>query len=52
MKKTLMITIMVDDVPLEDLSTLDIELDELFIAYEDKRIIIQIQDEPMVKRPS
>lgn len=52
MKKTLMITIMVDDVPLDDLSNLDNELNVLFIEYEYKRIIIQIQDEPMVKRPS
>jgi len=51
MKKTLMITIMVDDVELSELEPLQEELDSLFASFDDKRIIVQIQDEPMVKRP-
>ena len=51
MKKTLIITVMVDGVELSELEHIQEDLESLFIDFDDKRITVQIQDEPLVKRP-
>ena len=51
MKKTLIITVMVDGVELSELEEIQGKLDEVFDYWPDKRITVQIQDEPLVKRP-
>lgn len=50
MKKTLIITIMVDGVELSHLEGLQTCIEDIFADYDDKRITVQIQDEPMVIR--
>lgn len=50
MTKTLIITVMVDGVDLEDLKDIQKEVETVFVGYDDKRITIQIQDEPLVTR--
>jgi len=50
MKKTIIITIMVDDVELEELSVIQESLDHVFQDYDNKRITMQIQDESIVTR--
>ena len=50
MMKTVIITIMVDDVKLADLDSIQEQLDHLFETFENKRITMQIQDEPIVTR--
>ena len=50
MKKTVIITIMVDDVDLALLEGIQDELDDIFEGFGDKRITMQIQDEPIVRR--
>ena len=49
MEKNLMINIAVDSVPLNQLETLQGELESVFSDYPDKRITITIQDQPLVK---
>lgn len=51
MSKTLIITIMVDGVEYPEIEGIQEGLDDIFGNYEDKRITIQIQDEPLVQRP-
>ncbi len=49
MKKSLIITVMVDDVQLIDLESIQDKLYEIFDEYENKRITMQLQDEPVVR---
>lgn len=49
MEKTLIVTIMVDSVPLSMLEQIQKDLEISLEDYPDKRITIQIQDEPMVR---
>lgn len=51
MEKTLQIYITVDDVPLSELEDIEEQLRTIFEEYENKRIQITIQDEPMVRQP-
>lgn len=51
MKKTLIISIMVDNVELSELEELQVSIEDVFKNYDDKRITVQIQDEPLVTRP-
>lgn len=48
MQKSLIITVYVDNVPLEALSDIQEGLETLFEDYEQKRISTQIQDEELV----
>jgi len=41
---------MVDDVELVDIETIQEAIEEAFKEYPDKRINLQIQDDPLVKR--
>jgi len=49
MKKTIVITIMVDNVDIKDLSALAEAVEEVFEEYSDKRIDINLSDIPMFR---
>ena len=48
MKKNININISVDGVELADLADIQAEIEKLFDLYQDKRITMTIQDEPLV----
>jgi len=50
MKKTLIISIMVDNVELSELEVIQTSIEHILKEHKDKRITIQIQDEPLVIR--
>lgn len=49
MEKNLMISIMIDGVPLKELEDIQTGIELLLAEYPDKRVTISIQDEPLVK---
>ncbi len=49
MKKNIQIYISVDDVELSDIEAIQDRLEDVFDEYEDKRIQMTIQDEPLVR---
>lgn len=49
MKKTVVITVMIDDVSLEDVSDIAEAINEVFKEYEHKRVDINLSDTPMVR---
>lgn len=51
MKKSLMITIAVDNVELADLEKIQEKIDEIFDEYEYKRISTNIMDRNIVRPP-
>jgi hypothetical protein len=51
MKKSIVVTIIVDNVELKDLDELTEAIQTLFEDYENKRINISLQDETLVARP-
>lgn len=51
MEKSLIVTVYVDNVPLGNLEEIQGALEDIFEAFPDKRITIQIQDNPLVRRP-
>lgn len=48
MEKSVVITAMVDHVDLKDLDELIEKLEAVFEDYEDKRINVSLQDQPMI----
>lgn len=48
MNKNLTIMITVNDVPLGDLEKINEKIEELLEGYNEKRIVINMQDEPVV----
>jgi hypothetical protein len=48
MEKSIIVTIMVDDVKLSDIETLSEALEKLLEDYEHKRVNLTIQDEKLV----
>lgn len=49
MKKTVILTVMVDNVDIKDLSDLAEEIEAIFDEYPDKRVDINLSDIPMVR---
>lgn len=49
MNKTIVITIIVDDVDIKNLSELAESVESLFEDYQDKRIDINLSDNPMIR---
>lgn len=50
MNKNVIITIMVDDVPMEELGNISEQIEEVFKEYPFKRITMNLGDIPMVKQ--
>ncbi len=50
MEKSVIITIMVDDVKITDLENLLEKVDQLLALYENKRVSVNLQDERLVSR--
>lgn len=48
MEKNISYSIQVDGVQLEDLPEIQERIEEIFKEYRDKRIQVQVQDEPLV----
>lgn len=48
MNKSIMVTVWVNDYPLGDIEDLQETLENVFEDYDEKRINIQIRDEPVV----
>lgn len=49
MEKSLSINIAIDSVPLVELESIQVGIEELLAVFPDKRITITIQDQPLVK---
>jgi len=52
MEKSLIITVYVDGVPLSTIEAIQEGLEELFDAFDSKRISIQIQEQRLVRQES
>lgn len=51
MDKSVQIYIQIDDVPLQDIESLEEKIEEAISEYENKRVTMTIQDEPLVRPP-
>lgn len=51
MDKSVQIYIQIDDVPLQDIESLEEKIQEAISKYENKRVTMTIQDEPLVRPP-
>lgn len=49
MKKSVQIFVVIDDVDLQDLAQIIEEFEKVIASYDDKRLQVTIQDEPMVR---